>query len=397
MSHTVVARFGKSSRAAVAGLLVLALASWTVLAPSQQGLISPIHQGLRSLTVLDAMQRNFYVPVTGTYLGQLPPSLRHPDAYLWPYSQAVYAMLEVALIHDVGARPDLRDLVAHGLQGLTYYANGPGYDSSISDPSHHGTYYDDDAWTDLDFLTAYDLTKSEVWLNKASDLFAFLETGIAKTGGVYWNTDRTRRTISSTAPTIEAALRLYAITEQPHYLEIAMELYNWVQAHLMLKSGLYADHVRTNGTVDRSIWSYNQGAMIGAGVLMYQSTGNKIYLKRAERTASAMAKLWSGSEARALHNPTVFNAIYFRGLLRLAEVDPAAADWRKQAQNYANAAWQRLRNSNNDLFGITSGRGPYLLENQAGMVQIYAMLSRIGYLLLNLPSGNVHGRSKKHG
>jgi glycosyl hydrolase family 76 len=49
----------------------------------------------------------------------------------------------------------------------------------------------------------------------------------------------------------------------------------WVEQCLRDSDGLYGDHVSGNGTIDRTEWSYNQGAMIEAYRLLYRATGSR--------------------------------------------------------------------------------------------------------------------------
>ena len=59
------------------------------------------------------------------------------------------------------------------------------------------------------------------------------------------------------------------------------------------------------------IWSYNQGVMVGAGVLLYKLTGTSTYLSQAEQTASA-AVAYFGTGPTLINQGPAFNSIYFR-------------------------------------------------------------------------------------
>ena len=86
--------------------------------------------------------------------------------------------------------------------------------------------------------------------------------------------------------------------------------------------------------------------MIGAGTLLYQTTGNSAYLFQARQTAKA-ALAYFTPERLGVENP-FFPSVYFRNLLYLDSVthDPPGA---KIAQAYVDYAWQNLRLSN-DVF-----------------------------------------------
>jgi uncharacterized protein YyaL (SSP411 family) len=195
---------------------------------------------------------------------------------------------------------------------------------------------------------------------------------LACAGGIpFSNTnENTDRNTVTDAPAAELAVQLYRITRRAGYLQFAEMAYQWVRSCLRLPSGLYADHIRQHGEVDETVWSYNQGTMIGAGTLLYQATGKLGYLYEARETAqAALAYL---TPARLGAEIPSFPSVYFRNLLYLDSLsrDPSG---KKLAQAYVDNAWQHLRLSNG-LFVAGSPPSPQLLV-QAAIVQIYALLS----------------------
>jgi hypothetical protein len=147
-----------------------------------------------------------------------------------------------------------------------------------------------------------------------------------------------------------------------------------VRGCLMNSTGMYYDHLDDSGAVQTSLWSYNQGTMIGAGVLLYQVTGNSAYLQQAEQTASASMSYY-GSDGNLYHQPDVFNAIFFRNLFALAKFDHNRS-YARMAAAYADTAWLQDRQSTG-LFTDPDPSGGESLENQtAPMVEIYALLAQ---------------------
>jgi uncharacterized protein YyaL (SSP411 family) len=174
----------------------------------------------------------------------------------------------------------------------------------------------------------------------------------------------------TTAPTAELAVQLYRITANQQYLRFAEMAYEWVRRCLLQPSGLYADNIGEHGAIDPTLWSYNQGSMIGAATLLYRATGNAGYLDDAQRTARAATAYFNGE--RLASEIPFFPAVFFRNLLYLDSVTHERSG-RSLAQAYVDDAWQHQRLSDG-LFVHGSPPAADLLV-QAAIVQIYALLS----------------------
>jgi predicted alpha-1,6-mannanase (GH76 family) len=146
-------------------------------------------------------------------------------------------------------------------------------------------------------------------------------------------------------------------------------MYQWVTTCLSSSGGLYDDHVNPGGSVNTTIWSYNQGTMVGAGVLLYQITGNASYLNAAETTAAA-AVSYFGTGTTLQNQGPAFNAIYFRDLFVLGQIQPNSA-YSTEAQTYATFMWTQRAASG--LF-LQNGQN-YEVNGTAPMVEIYSLLS----------------------
>lgn len=169
---------------------------------------------------------------------------------------------------------------------------------------------------------------------------------------------------------------LYALTGRSYYLEWSKRIYDWTNQALLAPNGLYWDNIDPHGTIEKTQWSYNQGTMIGASVLLYRATGDAAYLAQAERIAHAALALY-GVDDRYFTQHPAFNAIFFKNLLLLDAVRPDPA-YRQAMQTYADAVWDRTRDPNTGLFVFVPGQPAMLLEN-AAIVQIYATLAQPVY------------------
>jgi hypothetical protein len=357
----------------------------------------------RALAAYQAMQQNYYIPGTGLYEGE-------PYSYLWPFSQALAATVSVSSIPGQARTAKTaypRELHVR-MYGLEKYWSPPtsepqplpgeqpeeeGSESSEvagipppTLPSFSGnvvpptgvSYYDDNEWVGIELARLYKQHHEAAALEKAEQIMAFVMAGwqadpkLACPGGVPFsdspsNTDR--NTVTD-APATELGVQLFRITGNGAYLQFAQMAYEWVRSCLASSSGLYFDHIRPHGVVGQALWSYNQGSMIGAGVLLYQATGNGAYLYQARQTARAALSYFTIQ--RLLSENPFFPAVYFRNLMYLDAVtgDPPRA---RLAQSYVDSLWVHQRLSNN-LFVFGSPPSSQLLT-QAAVVQIYALLS----------------------
>jgi hypothetical protein len=338
----------------------------------------------RALLAFEAMQRRYYLPGSGLYSGE-------PFSYLWPFSQALAATVSMANIP--GMTSSLKGEIHARLIGLrsyldtsnsgapegTFTSTLAAFDGTAAPPTGPGgtKYYDDNDWVGIELARLYKLTHNAAVLGSAEGIMAFemagwqTDPGLACPGGIPFSNaaENTDRNTVSNAPAAELAVQLYQLTRNAQYLRFAVMAYEWVRRCLLQPSGLYADHIRRAGAIDTTLWSYNQGTMIGAGTLLYQATGNSAYLYDARQTARA-AQAYFTPERLGSEIP-FFPSIYFRNVLYLDSIthDPPGP---KLAQAYVDYAWQHLRLSGN-LFVSGSPASAQLLV-QAAIVQIYALL-----------------------
>jgi hypothetical protein len=378
----------------------------------------------RALLAYEAMQQSFYVSGTGLYRGE-------PEySFLWPFSQALAAT--ISLSHVTGERPKLAEglhALTFGLQQYLGPAPAPGeagspatgpaqpgeavgesssepgtsasspsdtsgastasagvrsYNGNVAPPVGPGgaSYYDDNEWVGIELARLYELDHEPVALQQAEQVMEFVMAGWETTGpsgqplpcpgGVPFSNAKsnTSRNTVTDGPGAELAVQLYKITHEARYLQFAEMAYGWVRQCLLEPNDLYADHINNNGTIQRTLWSYNQGSMMGAGVLLYQATHDGAYLYQARQTAKAALAYYPYT--RLSNENPFFVAVYFRNLMYLDSVthDPPG---NLPAREYVYYAWLRHRLSDN-LFAYGAPPTAELLW-QAAIVQIYALLS----------------------
>jgi hypothetical protein len=322
-------------------------------------------------------------------------------AHLWPTARALVGAVDLLGIRrELLIGFDAEAAVAAHLRALERYWDGAGalaaYASDVIGSRFGGDrYYDDNAWVGLGLVELERLRPGRGHRERAEELFRFAvhgwdtTPGVPSPGGVFWveqgrgagAANHDRNTVSN-APNAQLGLHLDElggdVRDSPAHAR-AQDMYAWVNVTLDAGrdphdagKGLFYDKVRSDGTVDETLWTYNQGSMIGANVLLARQAATAPYLARAEEIAARALSHYTRAYDR---QPAAFNAILFRNLLQLhaASDDIGLRDRiRATIHAYADAAWTANRDRH-DRFRFSRG-GPTLLD-QSAMVQIYALLA----------------------
>jgi Glycosyl hydrolase family 76 len=313
------------------------------------------------------------------------PGRQSGVAAVWPLSQVVAAALDLARL-DLDGSHGGAAMVDDLAETLELYRWGDGY---APHPGGQERYFDDNAWVGLDAIQAHAQLEGRPadspWLHKAKRTFVVVIAGQDDDGGVRWKEGPTGRPGSrnscSTAPAIELALRLHGATGTERYRQVAERADAWLWRELASPEGLLWDHVDPDGTTERTVWSYNQGAAIGADVLWWRSTADRARLDRAIATAGAALDHFSIDD-RLWQQPPAFNAIFFRNLLQLhgAEPQPRVV---AELDRYLERAWREARDP---VRGCFTGGGIGHYDNggsldHAALVQLFALQAfPIGWL-----------------
>jgi hypothetical protein len=318
-------------------------------------------------------------------------------AQLWPFARAFVATLDIAGIGEaLPQHLDIDELIQEHLQTLERYWDPagprPAYCSDVNGARKRGDrYYDDNAWIGLSLVQLERIRPGSGRLDRAQELFQFAVSGWNEhQGGVFWceqgrgtgARNHDRNTVSN-APNAEIGLHLAELGRPQDTGAIGpLEMYQWVLDNLDASrggespgTGPFRDKIRGDGTVDRAIWSYNQGSMVGANVLLARTDAGQLdtYLGRAEAITRKALRRFAGTYEQG--NPA-FLAIFFRNLLLL---HGATSDQELQGQiisamsEFGEIAWSRAQQGRRGILGLGGG-GPKLLE-QASYVQALALLA----------------------
>lgn len=343
----------------------------------------------------DSLQQHLYQGPNelGLYLEKTPRKEgENPHSYLWPLREAAAATVDMTELPGVGAR--YTSDAAERLTTMRLYFNPrdgrAGYDSYLPAPLGQGgdVFYDDNAVVGLTFLDQYRATGDKLYLDRAAETYRVVtrawDTDPAKPcpGGLHWvdAANNYMRAANVTGLSAQLAAELYAIERDDHYLANAKKWYEWNWSCLRQSPGLYDNSRDDDGTVNKTLWTYNSGAMISTATTLYNATGDHSYLDRAVEDAEGSLAYWKQGD-RLHDQPAIFNAFYFDNLRILDEVRPNR-EYRETAAVYAEQTWKDNRTPSDGLFRFQpSGGGDHAPDAQAetlhqsAMIQIFAGLA----------------------
>ncbi|WP_419707454.1 glycoside hydrolase family 76 protein [Promicromonospora sp. NFX87] len=152
---------------------------------------------------------------------------------------------------------------------------------------------DDAGWWALNWVTAYDLTGDQKYLDMAGTIADFMHGFWDPStcgGGIWWNEERTYKNAVTNGQWIRLTAELHnRIPGDTAWLDRSQEAWDWYAASGLINSeGLVNDGLTDACANNRdTVWSYNQGLGIGAALELYRATGDAELLAAARRLADA--------------------------------------------------------------------------------------------------------------
>lgn len=252
-------------------------------------------------------------------------------------------------------------------------------------------YYDDEGWWALAWIRVYDHTHEPQYLIMAEDIFRDLLTGWnAICGGLWWNKPHNGNNAIENELFISVAAHLANRVNEDkklYYLNWALESWSWFRNSGMINSQNTINDgldLRTCQNNNGTIWSYNQGVILGALVELYSATSSahpiivtntNNYLPTASLIAhAAIAHLTSADGI--LHDPCEpdcgndgpqFKGVFMRNLQALQAVAPDQA-FSDFIERNAQSVWERARSARGNLLGVVWS-GPFLAGGGAASPQ----------------------------
>ena len=220
------------------------------------------------------------------------------------------------------------------LYSVTTYT-GPNFPPGIIPPKNGfsgflNDFYDDEGWWALAWIQIYDLTQQHQYLQTAIDIFEDMSKGWGGTcGGLWWNKQHSYKAAIANSLFLTVASQLAnRATNREYYLVWAQKEWDWFQGTGMINSqynindGISLETCHSN---NGTVWSYNQGVILGGLLELHTAAPNQTYLIIAERIALAGINFLSDSNG-ILHDPCEpncgndapqFKGIFLRNLQKL--------------------------------------------------------------------------------
>ena len=229
------------------------------------------------------------------------------------------------------------------------------------------SYYDDEGWWANAWIRAYDLTGNPNFLSMAKTIFNDMVNGWDATntacpGGIFWNKSHSYKNAIPNELFLLAAIRLHQRTPGDSsangYYYWATNEWAWFKASGMINAqNLVNDGL--NGCVNNggTVWTYNQGVILGGLADLYKVTGDVTYLNQA--TAIANAAIASLVDANGVlvepcesggcgGDGPQFKGIFIRYLAYLYDLTRTSSYYTFLRKN-AHAVWFNNRNVFNQL------------------------------------------------
>ena len=261
-------------------------------------------------------------------------------------------------------------------------------------PGFINTYFDDEGWWALAWIDAYDVTRNGAYLATAQAIFEDMAGGWDDTcgGGIWWSKDRTYKNAIANELffSVAAHLTTRVPSRRQRYAGWAAKEWRWfagagmINERHLVNDGLTIDE--TSGTCRnnaKTVWTYNQGVLIGALAEWSKSDLKPAGLEDASLIAGAAVTYLTDKDG-ILHDAcepdcgadgVQFKGIFMRNLRALDMVAPNPR-FRTLFVSNADSIWKKDQ-APEVRFGVVWSGPPLALEAGAQSSALDALIAAI--------------------
>lgn len=258
-----------------------------------------VYYELAKLAVLDNISNWWYGDTATGYIYPTHGGNKigvNDSAPIWEGAMVLYN------IYDMWVLTQNEDYKQYLVAEAAYYKNKyiimP---SSLENPAGRpGPASDDCAWASMLYLIFYEVTKDEWFLKRSANLCINAQARWydEELGGMRYSDTNEAMSLYETGITL-SWLRLYEITNEKKYYNLALASYNRLHEKLYYNDGLYYIEVTKNGPVGGTFHISEGGsssflagnmAMASIAAKLYKLTKNQKYLDRVYQTNDGILK-----------------------------------------------------------------------------------------------------------
>ncbi len=220
------------------------------------------------------------------------------------------------------------------------------------------------------WIAVYDVTGDRKYLRTAESIFDDMAKAYGTTpcGGLWWSKDRTYVNAIANELFLDVAAHLAnrAGAKKSYYLDFAKKEWAWFKQSGMINSQNLINDGLDNATCQNNggtVWSYNQGVVLGGLTELSRATGDDSYVVKGKLIADAAIQNLTDSNG-ILHDPcepdcgadgSQFKGVFARNLQILQQYSPEPR-YATFLEKNANSIWKYDRSRRgNKLSLIWSG------------------------------------------
>ncbi|KAJ5782336.1 Six-hairpin glycosidase [Penicillium paradoxum] len=252
-----------------------------------------------------------------------------------------------------------------GPEHKTVFTRGNQQSNAVNASQWLDQAYDDDGWWALAWIGAYDVTKEATYLELAEGIFQSLVDAWGTNcggGGIPWNPSSTyvNSITNELFMSVAAHLANRVPERKEYYVRWAQKEWDWFTSQSFFgENGTINDGLLENcqNNAD-TVWSYNQGVVLGGLVELDKAAPNNTYIPSANKIAKVAIETLADSnnvihefcEPECLPDGTQFKGIFIRNLRKLQKASPHAL-YQEVISSCAESIWANDRNEKGQ-FGV---------------------------------------------